>query len=172
MKYLGEPVHSPKRRHPNLVLRAPSSLSKARALASNRAVLYHYFDLLEETRENNHLKDKPCQILIWMCQACPLTPSHLKLSMSKVTPFLMHNCWLCKCWGPMSASNGHMESEDFDYQLAVRNILSGFRTTGVYPVNRKLRCHFQRELDQWYHCDCVHVDVKKAKEDNFSFIYC
>ena len=97
-----------KRRHPNFVLRAPSSLSKARALASKRAVLDHYFDLLEE---NNHLKDKPCQILIW---TSPLTPSHLKLSMSKVASFLMHNCWLCKCCGPMSASNGHMESEDLE----------------------------------------------------------
>ena len=36
------------RRHPNLTLRAPASLSKARHNASNPEIVKHYFDLLEQ----------------------------------------------------------------------------------------------------------------------------
>ena len=42
-------------RHPNLTLRAPAPLSKARAEASDPAALYRYFDLLEEVLSENDL---------------------------------------------------------------------------------------------------------------------
>ena len=67
-----------RRRHPNLALRTSSSLSKARALASNRVVLDHYFDLLEETLEENGLKDRPCQIFNMDETGMPLDPKSLK----------------------------------------------------------------------------------------------
>jgi hypothetical protein len=51
-----------RRCHPALTLRVPSSLSKARALASTRDVIDRYFDLFEETLLENELKDCPCQI--------------------------------------------------------------------------------------------------------------
>ena len=51
-----------RKRHPNLTLRVATSLSKARMLASNRMVLDHYFDLLEETLRENGLMDKPYQV--------------------------------------------------------------------------------------------------------------
>ena len=49
-------------RHPNLTLRAPASLSKAHAVASDPAVLDRYFDLLLEVLEKNDLFDQACQI--------------------------------------------------------------------------------------------------------------
>ena len=51
-----------RRCHLALTLRVPSSLSKARALASTRDVIDRSFDLLKKTLLENELKDCPCQI--------------------------------------------------------------------------------------------------------------
>ena len=67
-----------RRRHPNLTLRVSSSLSKSRLLASNRLVLDHYFDLLEETLEENGLKDKPYQVFNMDETGMPLDMKPLK----------------------------------------------------------------------------------------------
>ena len=67
-----------RRRHPNLALRVPSTLSKARALASSRTVIDHYFDLLEETLVENGLKDCPCQIFNMDESGMPLNPKSFK----------------------------------------------------------------------------------------------
>ena len=50
-------------RHPEVMLRAPASLFRARAVASDPAVLDRYFDLLHEVLEKkNNLLDQACQI--------------------------------------------------------------------------------------------------------------
>ena len=67
-----------RRRHPALTLRVPSSLSKARALASTRDVIDRYFDLLEETLFENELKDCPCQIFNMDESGMPLDPKSMK----------------------------------------------------------------------------------------------
>lgn len=67
-----------RRRHPALTLRVPSSLSKARALASTRDVIDRYFDLLEETLLKNELKDCPCQIFNMDESGMPLDPKSMK----------------------------------------------------------------------------------------------
>lgn len=67
-----------RKRHPQLTLRVPSSLSKSRALASNRDVINSYFDLLEETLDENELKDCPCQIFNMDESGMPLDPKSLK----------------------------------------------------------------------------------------------
>lgn len=67
-----------RKRHPDLSLRIPSTISKARALATDRASLDHYFDLLEETILENNLKDKPGQIYNLDETGMPLDPKSLK----------------------------------------------------------------------------------------------
>ena len=49
-------------RHPNLTLRTAVPLSLARARASDPEMLSRYFDLLEQTLQENDLKGKPGQI--------------------------------------------------------------------------------------------------------------
>ena len=49
-------------RHPNITLRTPAPLSKARVAASDPDVVQRYFDLLEQTMTENDIIDKPCQI--------------------------------------------------------------------------------------------------------------
>ena len=66
-------------RHPNLTLRAPASLSRARAIASDPAVLDCYFDLLQEVLEKNDLFDKACQIFNMDETGMPLDPEHVKI---------------------------------------------------------------------------------------------
>ena len=50
------------KRHPDLTLRAPVSLSQARAKATDGEVMDNYFDLLEKTLDEYNLRDKPGQI--------------------------------------------------------------------------------------------------------------
>jgi hypothetical protein len=57
-------------RHPNLTLRAPASLSRARATASDPAMLDRYFDLLLEVLEKMIFSIKHVKYSIWMRQAC------------------------------------------------------------------------------------------------------
>ena len=54
-------------------------------MASNRAVLDHYFDLLEETLVENNLKDSPCQIYNMDESGMPLAPKPLKTIHEKGT---------------------------------------------------------------------------------------
>ena len=60
-------------RHPNLTLRAPAALSKARAQASDPTVIDRYFDLLEEVLVKNDLV-----IPIWMNLVCLFLRSLLR----------------------------------------------------------------------------------------------
>ena len=66
-------------RHPNLTLRAPAPLSKARAQATDPAMLTRYFDLLEEVLTENDLLDRPCQVFNMDESGMPLDPSHVKV---------------------------------------------------------------------------------------------
>ena len=66
-------------RHPNLTLRAPAPLSKARAEATDPAMLTRYFDLLEEVLTENDLLDRPCQIFNMDESGMPLDPPHVKV---------------------------------------------------------------------------------------------
>lgn len=51
------------KRHPQLTLRAPEKLAYARAIAVDKEVIDHYYDLLEATLSQNHiLNNKPMQI--------------------------------------------------------------------------------------------------------------
>ena len=67
------------RRHPNLTLRTPATLSLARASASDCDILDNYFDELESTLEANELLDKPCQIFNMDETGMPLDPKPLKI---------------------------------------------------------------------------------------------
>lgn len=66
-------------RHPNLTLRAPASLSRARAAASEPSMLDRYFDLLKEVLEQNALFNKVCQIFNMDETGMPLDPGHVKV---------------------------------------------------------------------------------------------
>ena len=66
------------RRHPNLTLRAPASLSKARHNASDPEIVKRYFDLLEQTMVENDLLDKPGQIFNVDESGMPLNPKPVK----------------------------------------------------------------------------------------------
>ena len=68
-----------RRRHPNLTLRTASPLSHARVMGSDPAVIGKYFDLLERTLSDNHLLDKPSQIVNLDETGMPLnhSPPHL-----------------------------------------------------------------------------------------------
>ena len=66
-------------RHPNLTLRAPASLSRARAVASDPDVLDRYFDLLHEVLEKNNLLDQACQIFNMDETGMPLASPHVKI---------------------------------------------------------------------------------------------
>ena len=71
------------RRHPTLTLRTPASVSSTRAAASDPTVLEMYFDLLEETLEENELIGAPGQVYNMDETGLPLDPKppktvHLK----------------------------------------------------------------------------------------------
>ena len=62
------------KRHPQLTLRCPETLSYARAIASSREVVDDYSDLLEETLARNDLTNKPAQIFNCDETGFPLCP--------------------------------------------------------------------------------------------------
>ena len=66
-------------RHPDITLRTPSSLCKARALATNHEVIDQYFDILEEALTVNNLFDKPHQVFNLDETGVPLDPKPLKV---------------------------------------------------------------------------------------------
>ena len=66
-------------RHPNIRLRTPASLSKSRALATDPKVIDRYFDILEETLNQNDLYDKPYQIYNVDETGMPLDPNPMKI---------------------------------------------------------------------------------------------
>lgn len=67
------------RRHPNLALRTAAPLSLARARASDPEVVSRYFDLLEQTLDENGLRDRPGQIFNMDESGMPLNPKAPKL---------------------------------------------------------------------------------------------
>ncbi len=50
------------KRHPQLTLRTPAALSYSRVQAADQDSLNAYFDILEETLEENNLVSQPCRI--------------------------------------------------------------------------------------------------------------
>lgn len=66
-------------RNKGFSLRVPSSLSTARQQGTNTRVMEAYFDMLEETLEENNLTDKPCQIFNMDETGLPLSPKPPKL---------------------------------------------------------------------------------------------
>ncbi len=75
------------RRHPRLTLRNPSSLSRARAAASNIDTLNDYFDLFEETIDMYDLRDRPELYFNMDESGMPLNAKSPKLT---VRPDLLH----------------------------------------------------------------------------------
>lgn len=63
-----------RKRDPKLGLRTAAVVSKSRATASNREDVDRYFDLLEETLNENDLRDKPGQIFNLDETDMPLDP--------------------------------------------------------------------------------------------------
>ena len=63
-----------RKRHPYLTLRSIEKLSYARFLATDDVVINHYFDLLEQTLEDNDLLEKPS--LIYNCDETGLPLNH------------------------------------------------------------------------------------------------
>ena len=72
-----------KRRHPKITLRAAEPLSYSRAIASNPAILDRYYELLEQTLQENDLMDKPCQIFNCDETGMPLAPNPTKVVTTK-----------------------------------------------------------------------------------------
>ena len=70
-------------RHPSLTLRAPAPLSRARAAASDPAMLDHYFDLLEDVLRKNDLLGQACRIFNMDETGMPLDPPHVKVVTQK-----------------------------------------------------------------------------------------
>lgn len=66
------------KRHPQVVLRTPAALSNIRAMASDRDSLDKYFDILEDTMEENWLADKPHLIFNMDETGLALEPKPLK----------------------------------------------------------------------------------------------
>jgi hypothetical protein len=64
-----------RKRHPNIALRTASPLSYARMVGSNPLILSRYFDLLEQTLQENELHDKPSQIFNLDETGMPLDPT-------------------------------------------------------------------------------------------------
>ena len=62
------------RRHPNLSLRTAAPLSLVRAKASDPEMLSRYFDLLEQTLDENGLNGKPGQVFNMDESRMPLNP--------------------------------------------------------------------------------------------------
>ena len=65
-------------RYPNLTLRPPAPLCKARAVTSDPTMLSLYFDLVEEVLAENNLLGNPCQIFNMDELEIPLDPPHVK----------------------------------------------------------------------------------------------
>ena len=66
------------KRHPELVLRTASTLSISRAKASDWEIVNNYFDILEDTLEQNDLLSHPCQIFNIDESGMPYDPKPLK----------------------------------------------------------------------------------------------
>ena len=64
-------------RNKGFSLRVPSFLSTARHQSTNTRVMEAYFDMIEETLEENNLTDKPCRISLWTKLACFYLPNLL-----------------------------------------------------------------------------------------------
>ena len=62
-----------KRRHPELTLRHSEALSYARAAANNPEVIHKYFDLLQQTIDENGLTHRPAQVFNCDESGLPLT---------------------------------------------------------------------------------------------------
>ena len=71
------------KRHPNLTLRAASSLSKARTIASDPSFLSQYFDILEETLREYGLIEKPNMIFNMDETGMPFDSKPLKTIFSR-----------------------------------------------------------------------------------------
>ena len=72
-----------RKRHPNLTLRNPEPLSHPRAVCCSPDVVNKYFDLLEQTLEDNGLREKPCQVFNCDESGFPLNPSCPKVVVPK-----------------------------------------------------------------------------------------
>lgn len=66
------------RRHPNVVLRAPASLSRSRYLATNEEMISRHFDMLEKYLFYLDLDSKPGQVINMDESGLPLNPKPLK----------------------------------------------------------------------------------------------
>lgn len=62
-----------RRRHPELVMRSGEAIAYKRAAAVNKETIFHYFNLLEATLQNNHLLDRPSLIFNADESAMPLS---------------------------------------------------------------------------------------------------
>ena len=71
------------KRHPDLVLREPETLTHSRINGASVPILENYFDLLELTLEKGELQDKPCQIYNLDESGFPLSPSPPKVICKK-----------------------------------------------------------------------------------------
>ena len=72
-----------RKRHPSLSLRNPEQLSHVRAVCTSPEALDHYFDILEETLDQNDLSSKPCQIYNCDETGMPLDPAPPKVIAQK-----------------------------------------------------------------------------------------
>ena len=72
-----------RKRHPNLTLRNPEPLAHARAVCCSDDVINRYFDLFEQTLEDNGIADKPCQLFNCDESGFPLNPSPPKVIVAK-----------------------------------------------------------------------------------------
>ncbi len=69
-----------KRRHPDIKLRTPETLSYARMVSSSPSILDRYYDLLESTLKENKLLEKPGQVFNADESGMPLDPPSLMVA--------------------------------------------------------------------------------------------
>ena len=126
------------KRHPNLTLRATVPLSHARAKATDPEMLGHYFYLLEQTLAENGLEDKPMQILNVDETEMPLNAKCqrgiYKVGERNPAAITSGDKTLGKVLSRYSFSK--VFSQAWTKAMTIRNIVSGFKVTGVYPVDR------------------------------------
>ena len=72
-----------RKRHSEICLRKPEPLSHARVICTSPDILNKYFDLLEQTLEDNNLLQKPCQIFNCDESGFPLDPAPPKVAVIK-----------------------------------------------------------------------------------------
>ena len=172
-----------RKRHPNLTLKSAMPLTYARAMATDSDVFHHYYDMLEETLKSNGIFDNPTHIFNCDETGLPYGPEMINIAAlnqiiifalpphtTHVTQPLDRACfaplkieWRRLCHKYISENSGktvsqyefcELFSKAWSRAFTIKNIVSSFKVTGVFPFNRSITA--------------THFLDKKESEENFS----